>query len=330
MIICIGSASKDIFFLTDKGVVVETPDDLTSQRKLAFELGAKYKIEERHESLGGCAANAAAGLLKLGIDAGCAAAIGDDIVSSWIEKELEKQGIGTEFLMRNANCLGNLSAIVVDKKSGDRVIFSSSEASKKMDVETAKLGNPDWIFIGDVGSNWKKDLEEIVKFGKDNDIHLAFNPRQSHIHEDAGKISEVITSCEVLILNKDEAIEILTARNSQLETQKEKYLIKELKRSGVKIVAITDGRRGAWTYDGKDIMHAEVIGENPVETTGAGDAFASGFIGALMKGKSTSEALKWGIANSGNSVKFYGAIEGLLKEEEIGRLVGNIKIEKIN
>jgi sugar/nucleoside kinase (ribokinase family) len=70
-IICIGSSAKDIFFPTNEGKIFETPKDITSQRKIAFELGAKYHIENRFESLGGCAVNVACGLRRLGIESSC-------------------------------------------------------------------------------------------------------------------------------------------------------------------------------------------------------------------------------------------------------------------
>ena len=65
-VICIGSGSKDIFFPTTEGITQETPDDLTAQKKIIFELGAKYHIDNRFESLGGCAVNQACGLRRLG------------------------------------------------------------------------------------------------------------------------------------------------------------------------------------------------------------------------------------------------------------------------
>ena len=41
-VICIGASTQDIFFPTAEGKIIETPEDVTSQRKIAFELGAKY------------------------------------------------------------------------------------------------------------------------------------------------------------------------------------------------------------------------------------------------------------------------------------------------
>ena len=58
-ILCVGSASKDIFFSTSEGVILQTPDDIRSQSKVAFELGGKVRSRVRVEAVGGVAANVA-------------------------------------------------------------------------------------------------------------------------------------------------------------------------------------------------------------------------------------------------------------------------------
>jgi sugar/nucleoside kinase (ribokinase family) len=66
-VICIGSTSLDIFFPTDEGVIIDTPDDVLSQKKIAFELGGKVLADEIHTAVGGVAANVAQGLALQGI-----------------------------------------------------------------------------------------------------------------------------------------------------------------------------------------------------------------------------------------------------------------------
>lgn len=335
-VICIGSASKDIFFPTDGGVVLNTPDDLLSQRKIAFELGAKYQAENRYEALGGCAANAASGMVKLGLDASCYSKIGGDPLGEWIIKELKDKNVLTDLMQIEQGISSDLSAIVVDRKSGERVIFFNRDANEKLKIVLDNLEGADWLFVSALNGNekesWEDNLEKILKIcaGKSK---LAFNPGPENIKNNPQKIREAIKHCEVLIVNKDEAIEIVSISNSQPTAENlndEKFLIKELNKYGAKIAAVTDGKRGAWACDEKNIFYAEATGNNPVETTGAGDAFSSGFMAAVIKEKSLEEALKWGIANSGNAVKFYGAIEGLLGTEQIISAANNIVVSKIS
>jgi sugar/nucleoside kinase (ribokinase family) len=59
----------------------------------------------------------------------------------------------------------------------------------------------------------------------------------------------------------------------------------------------------------------------PYERTGAGDAFASTFVAALIKGSNLEGALQWAPINSMNVVQHVGAQEGLLTEKDLGELL---------
>jgi sugar/nucleoside kinase (ribokinase family) len=147
-----------------------------------------------------------------------------------------------------------------------------------------------------------------LEYAKENDIRVAFNPRQQMLHEDIKLVSEYLSACEVVFVNKDEAIEIVSSMQQSAgdEINNEEFLIKELKAMGSRIVVLTDGIRGAWGFDGEQLLHVDALVRKAVDTTGSGDAFASGFLAAHLKNKDLGEALKWGIINSSNSVLEYG------------------------
>lgn len=332
-IITIGSVSKDMFFPTGEGIIMETPNEIESQRKIAFELGAKYHINQRFESLGGCAINVAAGLVRLGENVASYTRIGDDEIGKWIVKELNKVGIDFGKDAIEKDCQSDLSAILVDTGTADRVIFSNQVANQKLLIEPEKIGYHDWIFIGDLSGQWQKNIDAIITFAKKYHTPVAFNPRQKTIHDDVSKIIQTISFSELLFVNKDEAAEIVGAYDKNVLQEllnQEEYLIKALYTMGAKIVAITDGARGGWAYDGIAVLHVDAIMKEAVDSTGAGDAFTSGFFAAHLKGKNLLTALKWGIVNSSNSVTKYGGQEGLLTQIEIESVINKVFAKSIN
>ena len=332
-IITIGSASKDIFFPTREGLFLDTPEDILSQKIIAFELGAKYHIEERFESLGGCSVNVAAGLAKLGEDVSCYASIGDDAIGKWIGRELQRMNVGVESVNIEKDCQSDLSSILVDINSADRIIFSNQVANKKLIFSSEKIGSPQWIFIGDLSGAWQENIDNIIEASRHKKCWLAFNPRQKTIHEDVKKIIETITRCELLFVNKDEAIEIVCGCGDapvRELLENEEYLVRILHRLGAKTVTVTDGLRGAWGFDGHQLFHCESLKQEAVDTTGAGDAFTSGFFAARIKGMDLKSFLAWGIANSSSSVMEYGGQKGLLTEAEINLQIDRIKIKSLN
>ncbi len=331
-ILCIGSSSKDIFFPTDKGIILDTPEDITSQKKFAFELGAKYQIDDRFEALGGCAANVSVGLSRLGIEAACFTKTGDDMLGEWIKRELEKEKVDTDLIQIEKNCKSDLSAIIVNSRSGERTIFFNRDANEKLEVFPEEIKETDWIFVSALNGEWGKNLDKIADLIHSQGIKLAFNPGQRNIKDNPQKIIEIIGKCDVLLLNKDEAIEIIRSKKqeeSDKQLNDEVFLVRKLREMGSKTVALTDGLRGSWLFDGKDLFYIKATSDKPIDTTGAGDAFTSAFLAGCLKGKSAEESLKWGAVNGGNVVKFYGAIEGLLKTEAMDKFAKNIETEKI-
>jgi len=330
-IICIGLACKDMFFPTTEGKITETPEDLFSQKKISFELGAKYKIEERFETLGGCAVNVACALSKLGIASACYSKLGEDYVGQWIKNKLREYGINQEMVVTEKDFASDLSAIIVDKMSGDRVIFSNQKVNGTLQIDSRKIKEAEWVFIGDLQGAWEKHLENIFQLSKENKTRVAFNPRQSNIHDNVQKIIESLPYAEIVFLNKDEALEIVSAAGhfSQEELDNEKILITELKKIGGKIIVITDGIRGAWATQGEKIFFVPAVKVQACDSTGAGDAFCGAFWGAYLKGEKIEECLKWGIVNGGNVVRFYGGQEGLLNEEDLREKTKSLTVKEI-
>jgi sugar/nucleoside kinase (ribokinase family) len=330
-IICIGSACKDVFFPTAEGKIIKTPEDLLSQKKISFELGAKYKIEERFEALGGCAMNVACALTKIGIIPFGYSKVGGDSAGQWIKNKLQEYGVNQEMIMTEKDFSSDLSAIIVDKISGDRVIFSNQKVNGTLEINPQKIKEAEWIFIGDLHGAWEEHLENIFQLSQENKIRVAFNPRQSNIHDNVQKIIQGIPFSEIIFFNKDEALEVIAALGSfsKEELNDEKFLIMELKKIGSQIVVITDGIRGAWAMQGEKIFFVPAVKVKAHDSTGAGDAFCGAFWGAYLRGEKIEECLKWGIINGGSVVQFYGGQKGLLSEADLRKEAQKIEVKEI-
>ncbi len=331
-VICFGSAGKDMFFPTTEGEIIKTPKDVLSQSKIAFELGAKVRVKEREESLGGCAANVAVGLSRLGLEALCASSVGDDSIGNWIKEELKKNLVDIDLISVSIGKRSDFSAIVVDEGTADRVIFTNYTSSGELNLKNQKISEADWFFVSDLHGKWEDQLEAIFEKAKAENKKVAFNPREAAIREDSAEIIEAIGLCEIIFVNKDEAIEIVA--NMQVgadpeNVNNEQFLLQKLKGLDPKVVVLTDGTRGAWVSNGEKTFHAEAQKVVALDSTGGGDSFASGFLAAYIKGHDLSECLKWGIANSASEVQFYGAIEGLLMEDEMVKKSGEVDTKEI-
>lgn len=332
-VICIGSVSKDIFFPTNEALLLDTPDDITAKQKIAFELGGKYRVKDRYEAVGGVAANVACGLARLGHPVSVYSCVGDDDMGKSILRSLDEEGVQTGRIERLKHAKTDLSAIVVMEQNGERTIFHNRDANERLEVASANLRGTEWLFVSALNGDWQKNLTTIVAAKKMHGAKLALNPGQHNIKDDAKRMAEIIAEVDVLLLNKDEAIELLLHSNSKPtneELNDERYLLTALYSLGAKVIGMTDGKRGAWGFDGKEYWHCPIhTRDKVVDSTGAGDAFGSGFFAAILSGLSLSDALRYGMANSGSVVGFYGAIEGLLRTDELATILPLIQPERL-
>jgi sugar/nucleoside kinase (ribokinase family) len=328
-VICVGSASKDVFFPTGDGIFFSTPEDVTSQEKVAFEVGAKYQVEDRFEAVGGVAANAAQGLARLGIKVACCGCVGDDSFGDWVVEELQKESVDTSLIERASGAKTDLSAIIVFTQTGERTIFYNRDANERLKVFSEKMQETQWFALSALNGNWKENLHTLLSLAKEKNIRLAMNPGQRNIKDSVETVLEAVKQADVLMLNKDEAIELVMhfAQASEQELKNEAFLVRSLHEYGAKVVALTDGVRGAWAFDGEQLLYVPVLLQKAVDSTGSGDAFGSGFLAAWIKGLGMETALRWGIVNGGNVVRFYGAREGLLRENEIEEKASQVKSE---
>ena len=104
-----------------------------------------------------------------------------------------------------------------------------------------------------------------------------------------------------------------------------KKMLQNLKFMDYQLIVITDGKRGAYAYDGHKYYYCPTYNEfDVVSTLGAGDAFASTLCGALNRtDMNIGKSLMYASVNSGSVVSQFGATEGLLTFEEIEKHLKN-------
>ncbi len=335
-IVTIGGATQDIMFYTDEGLVVQNPKrELTRQRLLAFEYGAKINVKEVYFTLGGGACNTAISFARLGLKVANFISVGDDDNGKSILNTLSKEGVKTKFAQIHKNLKTAFSFILTGGKQKEHTAFLFRGASNKLEFETRDLQKvkTDWFHVSSLsGFNWKKLMEAATEKVKKEKIKLSWNPGNRQLKAGRKGLAKFLKLTEVLILNKDEAIELVLSGVRYLKGDKSlnrtENLLKVLKEWGPKIVVITEGKKGALVYDGQKIYRAKAFGKKVLDTTGVGDAFGSSFIGGLIisKGK-TIEALKYGVVNSGSVAAHIGAQNGLLKRSEIKKKFNKVKIK---
>jgi len=115
-------------------------------------------------------------------------------------------------------------------------------------------------------------------------------------------------------VNRQEA-----ARLTEHMFDNKEKILEDAGKLGVKIVVVTEGRKGATLISGKEKIYLAAKKVKTVEETGAGDGFGCGLVAGLIKGMSLREALKLGIANGASVATKFGPKEGLLFEPDVNK-----------
>ena len=116
---------------------------------------------------------------------------------------------------------------------------------------------------------------------------------------------------DVLVCDREEAVEIGGGDHIDVAS-----LLDGLQHLGAKTTVVTDGPAGAYASDGRHRFRVPIFSDPapPRERTGAGDAFASTVVAALIKGRPLHEAMAWAPINAMSVVQHVGSQTGLLDE----------------
>ncbi|MEA1926110.1 MAG: carbohydrate kinase family protein [Patescibacteria group bacterium] len=318
-IICIGSVTRDIFISLKETKIIDTPEDLTSKQLMGFEFGAKIYADDFREEVGGSAVNIGFGMLLCGIKPFVFSRTSKSESGKWILKQIGKMKLKKNYMQRNGRKESETSVILTDKKHKDHVIFRTGDSVELFDVKKALKKfreKVDLIYVGSQKTGWNENFLAIIEFAGNKKAPVAFNPSSYQIENDAEKIVKFLSGVKVLLVNKDEAIELVRNVNGKASNDVA-YLSNQLLGKGCEIVVITDGSRGAYAADDKDLFHIPTKTVKVVDTVGAGDAFASGFLSSLLKDNDLKMSLVWGVVNSAGAVSKCGATKGLLTEKEL-------------
>lgn len=258
----------------------------------------------------GNSANAAVSAARLGLKTAFVADIGDDYYGKECLDALKSEKIDSEFVRVHAGQKTNYHYVLWFED--DRTILVKHEA---YDYTLPDIGSPKWLYLSSLGSNalpFHKVIEDYLTTHPD--VKLAFQPGTYQMKFGTQALAGIYQRTEFFICNKEESQRILETSESDI-----KVLLKAIAALGPKIVCITDGKEGAYAYDGAKawFMPPYPDPKPPYERTGAGDAFSSTVAVALALGMPLHEALRWGPINSMSVVQYVGAREGLLTREKL-------------
>jgi ribokinase len=295
-VVTFGSGVVDVFASTDID---------SKKGKLDLDVGSKYLIDDLRMDVGGGGTNVAVAFSRFGFKTGCICGVGDDANGKEILDCLKREKV---------RFLGEISkghtgySVIIDGKKNDRTILTYKGKNNDIGLGDIKRFKTKWIYysslLGESFKSQKKLAEKLIGGG----AKLVFNPSSYLIRE--MDIRSLLKKSYVLILNKEEGEMVCKKYGKTGEMMKGLYSL------GPRVVVVTDKDKVVKCFDGEreySILPNRDV--KVVERTGAGDAFAAGFVGGMIVGHSMEDCLKLGIEESEAVLGYFGAKNNLIKRK---------------
>lgn len=310
-LISIGDATIDHFFFFHDASVHCSVNK--AECFLTLHYADKIAVDQYYHSVAGNAANNAVGSARLGLKTAFYTVLGDDSGGREIRHKMAKEGVDTRYIVMKKGESTNISSVLVFK--GERTILVYHVPRR---YHAPRLEQSRWVYLTSAGPADRVGSlhQQVLAYLKKNpSTKLGFNPGTHQLKLGRAKLLPLLRRTDALFLNREESMLVLGIKRKLPMID----LAKKLVSVGPRIAVVTDADTGSYVWDGKAGYHLRSHPAKPIERTGAGDSFATGFIAALNYKKSIPEAMVWGTLNAGSVILKVGPQAGLLTSREMKR-----------
>lgn len=265
-------------------------------------------------SVGGCAANVAVNLVKLGVRAAVVGRVGFDFFADFLRHTLHQAGVNTVGLLPTPGRQTSQTLIVNVAGQDRRFIhhFGANAAFQADDVPRAWLAETRVLYVGGyllMPALTQEPLAELFAAARQQGVRTVLDvacPAGSRLRD---QFDQLLPVTDVFLPNRDEAKLIL----GEDDPQRQALCFREM---GAGAVAITCGRGGAVWVDGQNRLRAGVYPVTEVDASGGGDAFTAGVIFGLLHGLPAADCLRWASALGASCVQAIGTTEGVFNRTQ--------------
>jgi sugar/nucleoside kinase (ribokinase family) len=245
---------------------------------------------------GGCAANVATCLARLGVGSAVCGRVGEDVFGDIVLRDLVSKGVGVSGITRSIGS-GTSKTIILPVSGEDRRYihtFGANAEFSECDIDLGPLSKGDVLYFGGfliMPSFTSSALAQLFRTAQLKGIKTVLDvvvPAEDG-HSARHPIAEVLPFTDYFLPNDDEA-RALTGLADPF------HQAKCFREQGCGNVLITRGNCGVVLMSSTMVLDAPAYDVKVVDGSGAGDAFAAGLITGLLEGREIADTLRFASA----------------------------------
>lgn len=263
-------------------------------------------VDAAHLELGGSATLTACAAVRLGMRTALVTVVGDDVFGRFMLESLTKRGVDTRWCVLDPVTPTGLSVILA-RPDGDRAILTSAGTLALLGPEhipATALRTTRHVHVGGffLTPRFQAAAADVLRTasgaGATTSLDTGWDPSERW----DGGLSATLTEANWFFPNEQELK--LVAGDVELEDAAAK-----LASSGTGVVAKL-GADGGFLQRARFVTRAPALIVNTVDTVGAGDCFAAGFLAAQLSGMTLERSLAFACVCGSLSTRFSGGIAG--------------------
>lgn len=267
-------------------------------------------------SAGGCAANTAACLRRLGRDVGVIGKVGKDLFGDFVLKDLERLGIDASAVKRSATHPTS-NTYIINVNGDDRRYLHCLGANMDFslaDVDVSAFKGARALYFGGyvlMPGFQPQDIVRLFRKAKEEDLITVLDVvLGAGVPVSMEWVEPVLPYCDLFLPNEDEARALGAGRSPEEQAEAFAAVNPDC------TIAITLGHRGALVRCRGEVWRAPAYRLESVDESGAGDAFTAGFITGLLESWPLEETLRFASAVGASCTRALGCTEGVFHFDE--------------
>jgi sugar/nucleoside kinase (ribokinase family) len=264
---------------------------------------------------GGCAANVAISLAKLGIPSAVSGRVGADFFGDFLQGELHAFGVDTSGLRRSPD-RGTSKTVVLPVAGQDRRFVHSFGANADFtvqDVDRSLLALCDVFYLGghlvlpSVSAPELAQLCAEARAGGARTVLDVVVPLGAAVSLDS--VREILPHVDVFVPNEDEA----RALTGEPDPRRQAARLLE---AGAGTVIVTRGVEGAVLRSRDELLEVRAPRVASIEQSGAGDAFSAGLITGLLAGWDAERRVRFASVIGASATTALGCTAGVFSRTQ--------------